>query len=300
MILVEYQKRQRNIVNNVLRVLLGVFDTVAYGQLSDSQWRNLLKLVYPEVEKARYESARLARDFYDSEREKHGLGDHDVWLSNYSLERFYQDMEHTRKSMVKPEASNRDVTKAGMGVARAVENGGRETIIRAIEDENKQLPDRNSERLTDTVSINFNDPTVNNKFSGFEDEPAQKGGKPGGKIRGWARVATGAETCSWCLMLVSRGPVYRSAESAGAKSDSNDAMATDYFSGVDIAMKEWHPNCDCKVVPVFDDKNWEGRAAYVKAYMAWLSITEEYSGYDKVNAFRRAEYHGLLDDLEAE
>ena len=36
-----------------------------------------------------------------------------------------------------------------------------------------------------------------------QDEPADQ------ILRGWARVATGKETCAWCLMLVSRGPVYQ-------------------------------------------------------------------------------------------
>ncbi|WP_315118545.1 hypothetical protein [Corynebacterium matruchotii] len=37
-------------------------------------------------------------------------------------------------------------------------------------------------------------------------EPAST--KPGGKVLGWARVLTGAESCAFCAMLASRGPVY--------------------------------------------------------------------------------------------
>lgn len=50
----------------------------------------------------------------------------------------------------------------------------------------------------------------------------------------FARVPTGTETCTFCLMLASRGAVYRTRKTAG----------------------EWghfHRGCDCKVVPSFED-----------------------------------------------
>ena len=46
-------------------------------------------------------------------------------------------------------------------------------------------------------------------------------------VRGWARVATGDETCAWCLMLVSRGPVYHSAKKAGSKISSKALLKID-------------------------------------------------------------------------
>lgn len=49
----------------------------------------------------------------------------------------------------------------------------------------------------------------------------------------FARIPVG-ETCAWCLMLASRGPVYRSAESAGA--------AGQYHGG----------DCDCEPVASWD------------------------------------------------
>lgn len=48
----------------------------------------------------------------------------------------------------------------------------------------------------------------------------------------FARVPTGAETCSFCIMLASRGAVYKSELTAGA-------------------MNHYHPKCDCKIVPDF-------------------------------------------------
>lgn len=72
----------------------------------------------------------------------------------------------------------------------------------------------------------------------------------------YARVPTGAETCSFCLMLASRGFVYHSKESAGA-------------------LNHWHPNCDCRIIPGFDGMKvqgynpdelyaqWKGREEYI-------------------------------------
>lgn len=46
----------------------------------------------------------------------------------------------------------------------------------------------------------------------------------------WARVPTGVETCSFCIMLASRGFVYHSEETASHA----------------------HANCDCRVIPSWD------------------------------------------------
>lgn len=50
----------------------------------------------------------------------------------------------------------------------------------------------------------------------------------------FARVPTGATTCSFCLMLASRDAVYYSRKTAGE-------------------FDRWHTHCDCKVVPGFED-----------------------------------------------
>lgn len=50
----------------------------------------------------------------------------------------------------------------------------------------------------------------------------------------FARIPTGFETCTFCLMLASRGAVYHSRKAAGE-------------------FRHFHRNCDCKVVPSFED-----------------------------------------------
>lgn len=51
----------------------------------------------------------------------------------------------------------------------------------------------------------------------------------------FARVPSG-KTCAWCLMLASRGAVYRSAETAGSAA-------------------KFHGNCDCQPTPSWDHGN---------------------------------------------
>ena len=50
----------------------------------------------------------------------------------------------------------------------------------------------------------------------------------------FARVPTGIETCTFCVMLASRGAVYHTRKSAGE-------------------FRHFHRHCDCKVVPGFED-----------------------------------------------
>lgn len=56
---------------------------------------------------------------------------------------------------------------------------------------------------------------------------------------GWARVPTGRDTCTFCLMLASRGFAYKSEANAGKY---------DHF----------HANCDCRIIPGFDGMEVEG------------------------------------------
>jgi len=61
------------------------------------------------------------------------------------------------------------------------------------------------------------------------------------KVR-FARVPTGAVTCSFCMMLASRGWIYASEKSAGA-------------------FDRYHAHCDCQVVP-----SWASKPASIAGY----------------------------------
>lgn len=78
----------------------------------------------------------------------------------------------------------------------------------------------------------------------------------------YARVPTGAETCSFCLMLASRGFVYTSREAAGHA----------------------HAGCDCRVVPGFPGTKVEGYDP--DAYLELWRKSEEMKA-DKVPVAQR-------------
>lgn len=82
----------------------------------------------------------------------------------------------------------------------------------------------------------------------------------------YARVPSGNETCAFCIMLASRGFVYRDAKSAGEGD-------------------HYHPNCDCRIVPGFDHMEY--------GVSRRMSISTEIEGYDM-----DALYDKYLDDLK--
>lgn len=93
---------------------------------------------------------------------------------------------------------------------------------------------------------------------------------------GWARV-TDADPCSWCLMLASRGAIYRSAETAGR-------LKNDRFTG--DGQFKFHDHCGCAAAAVWSpDDPVLDRADDL--YDRWQSVTSGFSGNDAVNAWRR-------------
>lgn len=234
----EYAQAQLAITKAAVSNVLRLANLFRGPRLNQSAWIKLLNLLFPIVTDARTKSAELGREFYDSQRELFHpeLPKHDVFLVEYKLEWFIEAMEPAKRVFLEPGASVEDLAQIGLRTAKEVENGGRKQIIRPVEDTNNPDP----------------------------------------VVKGWARVATGRETCEFCLMLISRGPVYRSAKSAGLNADdqaAKDLIHNGSEADLKLLMSRWHAGCDCKVVPVFDKKSWPGRDAFKKAQAIW----EKYS-----------------------
>jgi hypothetical protein len=102
---------------------------------------------------------------------------------------------------------------------------------------------------------------------------------------GWARVLVGATSCSFCAMLASRGPVYTSRAAAVGRGGPMGAYHTPYVNKSGVTVGGF---CDCIAVIVPRGKPWEGEQAYLALEDLWLDETENYSGADARNAFRRA------------
>jgi hypothetical protein len=258
----QYAVAQAAISTQLVREVIPIVEEYRARGLTIGMWYQLLSRLFPIVSRLYRQSAELGRFFYDSQRGIHnpGLGRHDFILPTYRLEWFVENMEPARLDLSKPGASDYSIERMALRAMKEVENGGRRSVLRPVED-----PD-------------FEDPVV----------------------QGWARVATGRETCGFCMMLVSRGPVYRTAVGAGL--DTDDTTAVDLLAAGDTEamnklMKRWHEGCDCKVVPVFDKANWPGRDAYLRARRIWNNATKGYGGKDAINAFRRAIEKGDVDLL---
>lgn len=73
----------------------------------------------------------------------------------------------------------------------------------------------------------------NDAFRSLNETIVANVGRDRDKGARFARVPAGTETCTFCLMLASRGAVYHTRETAGE-------------------FKHFHRNCDCKVVPSFE------------------------------------------------
>jgi hypothetical protein len=90
------------------------------------------------------------------------------------------------------------------------------------------------------------------------------------RATGYARV-TDADPCAWCAMLASRGPVYKSAKTAGDPRQGGD---------------RYHDSCACQAWPAFtNDEPFIGIAEGL--YDDWLRETRGRGGKHAVNAFRR-------------
>lgn len=87
---------------------------------------------------------------------------------------------------------------------------------------------------------------------------------------GWARVHLGSKApCGFCAMLISRGPVYKSEETAG-------------FAA--------HNGCECHPEPLFRGQGgaFPGHEQYDRYQALWDEVNARHSGRDALNAFRRA------------
>jgi hypothetical protein len=243
----EYAAQQAVISAQILNYVTGLARFFTRPALPVQDWLRLLSLVFPAVVQARTHAAELARAFYDSQRslEHPNLTRNDRPLEGSEFQKFVKSMEPARARMSQQDAPNDAVARFGLQAVREVENAGRQQIIHAVANDDGLIEAQKAEPETKV-------------------------------IRGWARVATGRYTCAWCLMLVSRGPVYLGADTAGL--DLPDYSAQKMIAaGEDVSeyMEQWHAGCDCKVVPVFKSEGWFGEDAAKRALAQWNDATKE-------------------------
>jgi hypothetical protein len=261
--LAEYSRTQRSITARAVQLILNLLLPYRGTRITQLSWRFIVRGMFPIVDNARRESAILMREYYDSQRIEHYDDDYDLDLPAYDLAWLEESLKPVIGDNRNMEFDEARVVETALRVAKEVENGGRRMGLNAVRGDKHRV--------------------------------------------GFARVATGRETCAFCLMLVSRGPVFKSELKAGAKHEGaaeileakNDVSDEE----LDDLMTRWHPGCDCKVVPVFDVNNWQGREDFLRMEEIWKKETKGFYGSqftknDKLNAFRRAIERGEINPAE--
>jgi hypothetical protein len=277
----EYAAAQAALAAQIASYTVSVGSLVITTGFTVQQWVQLLQVLFPEVSRMREQSATLARDYYDQQRQFHvpQLERHDRYLEGTDFRQFVKDMEPARKkvmevtrvvpsgpaesglvntpdlaqlldgSRLQKTQKQKAIVHLTLQTVREVENAGRRQIIHAVQED----------MALDAYA-----------------KDSRKGQFGGQVVRGWARVATGKETCAWCLMLISRGPVYLEANTAGLDMETEQAIQA-VADGKDVTdfMEQWHAGCDCKVVPVFKISEWPGRDAWKNAEALWVEAGKE-------------------------
>ncbi|WP_443678308.1 VG15 protein, partial [Mycolicibacterium gadium] len=146
---------------------------------------SLLQILFPEVQRRYAEAAALGRDFYDFQREQHHPG-----LPRN--ERFLSELEW--KWFVR----NMEPARKGMSQADSPQSAVTRTVLTTV----REVEMAGRRQIIGAV----------------KNDPAPQ------IVQGWARVATGRETCAWCLMLISRGPEYTQASTAGIALDDETVL----------------------------------------------------------------------------
>lgn len=298
----EYEQAVAQTAYPAMLLTYQLFEAVKPGPVTDQVWTTLLQALFETVREQAWQAAKIARDFYDARREETfpGIPMQPVKLASLSFENFVREMEPVRKIVEKPDFSTEVVA---LRVARSVENGARRTIIRAVE---------NPDPILDPVIISREERVPEFRLESAVHQPIQARPTPvpvesptpkpqadkrdvPRLVRGWARVPTGRETCGFCWMLASRGPVYESSWSGGGRiTDAGVIRKTADGTMTSDDMNQWHTGCDCKIVPVFRLDDWPGKDKYEAAKKLWdEEIKQRYTGKDALNAFRK-----LVDDGE--
>ncbi|QDP44600.1 capsid maturation protease [Mycobacterium phage NothingSpecial] len=221
--------------------------------LALGEWVRLLQVLFPEVQRRYAEAAALGRNFYDFQRALH----HPELPRN---ERLRSELQW--EWFVK----NMEPARKGMSQADSPKSAVTRTVLAAT----REVEMAGRRQIIGAV----------------KEDPATR------IVQGWARVATGRETCAWCLMLISRGAelnhkgnfAYREATSAGINLDDETAIDLWHESGQSLEkfreatkehIEQWHAGCDCLAIPVFDVQNWPGKAAAERAQQLWIDASKE-------------------------
>jgi hypothetical protein len=233
-----YRRRQALIQARLIQQLVRAWRDLLNPANVDASWPTLRALMVPAVQQARLESAQLADSAYMEARRAADIPD-DAFLPSPA-----EDLDIER-------------------LLTALDVAGPVEFKKAI------AAGKTPQQAMDSAAV---------RLSGSASYLALEGGRQvlqdsterDERATGWSRV-TDEDPCAWCAMLASRGPVYKSAQSAGDPRQGGN---------------RYHDLCACQAWPAFTlSEDFVGLAA--KLYEDWVRETKGTGGRNAVNAFRR-------------
>ncbi|MEU6725474.1 hypothetical protein ABZ917_17340 [Nonomuraea wenchangensis] len=243
----EYQAAQRALSSRLAEELALLWDIITLGAFGTTvpQW---IAAVIELLERFAGMSATLAADYYSEERDIARVRGAFVPTPGQIPDgKAEASLRWATKDLWIPEDDNPSPIEERLAAAEKKAEGGAQKIV----------ADVGRDTITEALE---------------EDDEAL----------GWARV-TGPNTCAFCALLASRGPVYASEKTAGRDADKR-------FKGE--GRYKFHDHCDCTVVPIFAGQQWDP-PAYVQE---WERLYAESTGgaygtKAKLAAWRKA-YEG--------
>jgi hypothetical protein len=234
----EYRRRQALISARLIRQIVQTWRLLVNPARVDASWPALRDVLGSGVQQARAESAQLAREFYMEARRDAGVPD-GLFVPD-------DPPQLTRARLV----TSLDVT-GPVEFKRSIAAG------------------KTPEQAVDAAAVRMSGSSSYLALEGGRDV-MQESIRRDERATGWSRV-TDADPCAWCAMLASRGPVYKSAVTAGDPRQGGNT---------------YHDHCGCQAWPAFTlDEPFVGLAD--KLYEDWRRETRGTGGKDAVNAFRR-------------
>lgn len=262
----EYAAAKDQLIRQLIAGLLWVMTGFLVPRMTFARWMRFVNGVYPIVKQTRDQATTLAREFFDANRERELPGSDRV--------DFYKDDYYPVdwfEEAIRPVFD--DLQRPGATPEAAVsEMTGR--LMKVVEDGARRTLLRGVEA----------------------DEEAL----------GWARYDPQPPTCAFCTMMISRGPAYKSARTAGLNLD--DVQAAELWDRGDAQamlelMNRWHPKCTCIVVPVYQYEGYateEQEKAAFEIYRRAREMADTKSYKDILKAMRRLLYKPQSNEDETD
>lgn len=277
----QYRRDLDRIVRGLLLTLLPILRLFVRAGLADEDTRRrridrFAPIITAQLRSSRQLIGALTRRFLEGQaRTQVGVSNPYIpALPGYSEQAVRTVLDRIADNYVN-EVSPRSVLieNAGSTFVRHAEEAGRQIIVDAVEPE-PDVPEITVEEVARETAGTETPPILEN-VPEPEPEPREVADDPRRPVA-WARVLTGAEDCAFCVMLASRGAVYKSKATAERTEDN--------------PFQKYHDNCDCVAVPVYTSKAWPGKDEAESLYKLWLSATDGFKQRDAINALRRELY----------